>query len=351
MRLTRTKIAFNNAGRIGRGNDISNIVENLSTSTNNVLIIGLLERGIDEVYQFNSSSVRLEKSVAVTDAVKLELINKKARRNNNSKVRTLVYGNVACSYIETIRMKLNEFDLIFIRGDDIESNPEVVETYEEAQKPLYLNSPEGTIVAMDKFEIKPRSKHFGIKIPQTYNATNFQELLDYLKKIPSKYKVIKARYGFGGKQVWRVTSNTREKKLRKIYEQCDDEAIVQKYRPIIEQGDLRLNVFDGEVIGNGAILRRSNPGRWQTNIDLGGSQSPYPIDKRIRSVAKKVSEAYPEVRLQGVDLFLDGTFIETNAYPTTLGYTQKHFGVRARDIILDKIDEVPNKLEQDARLL
>ena len=46
-----------------------------------------------------------------------------------------------------------------------------------------------------------------------------------------------------------------------------------------------------------------------------------------------------------MDIFLDGTFIETNAYPSTLGYTQRHFGLRARDVILDEIEGLPDKVE------
>jgi len=53
--------------------------------------------------------------------------------------------------------------------------------------------------------------------------------------------------------------------------------------------------------------------------------------------SRKVSEAYPEVRLHGIDLFLDGTLIETNAYPTTIDYSQEHLGINPEDIILDKL--------------
>lgn len=54
-------------------------------------------------------------------------------------------------------------------------------------------------------------------------------------------------------------------------------------------------------------------------------------------ISRKVSEVYPEVRLHGIDLFLDGTFIETNAYPTTIDYSQEHLGINPEDIILDKL--------------
>ena len=335
------KVAFNNAGHVDKNNDISKIVENLSTSTNNALIIGLLERGISEIYQFNSSSVRLEGRFPLTDAVKLRLTKKVVRVNKRE--RPLAYGNVACSYIETIKMKLDKFDVIFIRGDDIEPNSDVIKLFKKAQKPLYVDSPEGTLATKDKFEIKRRAKKVGIKIPETYNVTDFEELLKALGKIRRKYKVIKARYGYGGRKVWRVNLKTPEEKLRRIFEHCDGGVVVQEYRPIIKNGDLRLNVFDGNVLGNGAILRQTTTEEWKTNIDLGGSQTPYMIDDEIRTIAKKVSEAYPKARLQGIDLFLDGTFIETNAYPSTVGYTQEHFGIKARDIILDAIDGIPNK--------
>ena len=215
------KVAFNNAGFLYRGNDISHIASNLSTSTNNVLIIGLLERGIDEIYQFNTSSVRLdEKGNTITDAVKLKILTNDDAKIKSMKVHPLSYGNIVCSYLETVIIKLNEFDVIFIRGDDITSSYNIVEVYSEVENPLFFNSPEGTIAAQDKFQIKERAEKTNIKIPKTYNVREFQDLLDALKKIPGKYKVIKARYGFGGKQVWKVNVHTSEEKLWKIFEQC-----------------------------------------------------------------------------------------------------------------------------------
>ncbi len=144
--------------------------------------------------------------------------------------------------------------------------------------------------------------------------------------------------------MWRASSKTPEKKLWTIFKKCNGEVVVQEYRKIIRWGDLRLNVFDGKVLGNGGILRQAQDEEWKTNIDLGGSQTPYTIDESIKTIAKKVSKAYPRARLQGVDLLLDGTFLETNAYPTTIGYTQRHFGVKAQDVILDRIVEIPNKI-------
>jgi len=340
----KPKIAFNNAGYIKKGEDISNIIANLSTATNNIIINGLMRRGFSEIYQFNSSSVKLDEiNVPVARVVKLKLIEKNCRKNKKE-IKPLKYGNSACSYSGMFQMTLDEFAIIFIRGDDIDTNPNFLEIFESAQRPLYINSPKRTMETLDKFEIKKRAEKDGIKIPKTMNVIDFQEMLGCLKEIFGRYKVIKARFGFGGKEVWRVTSGTPEKELRKIFGMCPGGAVLQEYKEIIERGDLRLNVFDGEVLGNRALLRQASRGKWKTNIDLGGSHSPYEIDEKIIKTASKVSEAYAEVRLHGVDLFLDGTFIETNAYPTTLGYLHNHFGFKAEEVILDKLLEEINCL-------
>lgn len=335
----KPKIAFNNAGYIKNGEDISNIVANLSTATNNFIINGLMKRGISEIYQFNSSSVRLDKSnVPVASVIELKLVEKTIRKNKRG-IMPMKYGNSACCYSGMFQMALDEFALIFIRGDDFETNPEIIEICEKAQRPLYINSPQATFATTDKFEIKKRIEKTGIEIPRTWNVTDFQEMLDTLKEIPGRYKVIKARYGFGGKEVWRVTPQTQEGVLKEIFDKCRGGAVIQEYKEIIERGDLRLNVFDGEILGNGALLRQASRGMWKTNIDLGGSHSLYEIDERIIKIAMKVSKAYPEVRLHGLDLFLDGIFIETNAYPTTIGYIYRHFGSKDEDVILDKLFE------------
>ena len=333
------KIAFNNGGSLGKGNDITDIVTNLSTSTNNILINGFLERAYNEIYQFNSLSIRIDKNNSpIATVVKLGL-DRKGDSKTKPGIIPLKYGESACFYSGTYQMELDEFDIIFIRGDDIETNPRFIEICKKAQKPLFINSPRGTFVTKDKFEINTRADEVGLEIPYTLNISDFQELPDALKRIPGKYIVIKARYGFGGKEVWRVTRETPEEELKKIFDECYGGAVVQQFKEIIEKGDLRLNVFDGDVLGNGAILRQARGGMWKTNIDLGGIRRPFKIDERIMKIARKVSEAYPEVRLYGLDLFLDGTFIEINAYPTTIGYSQEYFGINPEDIILDKLLE------------
>ncbi|UCC40518.1 MAG: hypothetical protein JSV96_03475 [Candidatus Aminicenantes bacterium] len=333
----KPKIAFNNGGSLGKGNDITDLVTNLSTSTNNIIINGLLERGFNEIYQFNSLSIRLDKNnTPIATVVKLGL-DKKGDLKTKSSSMPLEYGESACFYSGIFQLELDEFDIIFIRGDDIEANPRFLEICEKAQKPLFINSPRGTFVTKDKFEIKMRADEGGLEIPYTLNISDFQELLYSLKEIPGKFIVIKARYGFGGNEVWRVTRETPEEELKKIFEECYGGAVVQEYKEIIEEGDLRLNVFDDDVLGNGAILRQTRGDTWKTNIDLGGIRSPFKIDESILKTIRRVSEAYPEVRLYGIDLFLDGTFIEINAYPTTIGYSQEYFGIKPEDIILDKL--------------
>lgn len=333
----KIKIAFNNAGYLEKKEDISNIVTNLSTSTNNIIINELIERGFNEIYQFNSPAMRLDgNETALAHAVKLKLY-KKSNKKDIPGLKPLKFGDSACSYSGSFQMNLNEFDIIFIRGDDIEANPDIINIYEKAKKPLCINSPEGTLATKDKFEIKKRAEKAGLEIPLTLNITDYQEMLYALKEIPGKYKVIKERYGFGGKEVWRVTKETPEEELKKIFSKCYRGLIVQEYKEIVKNGDLRLNVFEGEVLGNKAILRQARNGMWKTNIDLGGLYRPYEIDERIKNIARKVSEAYPEVRLSGVDLLLDGTFIETNTYPTTIGYLYEFCGFKFEDIFLDKI--------------
>lgn len=147
----KSKIAFNNGGSPGKGNDTTDIVSNLSTSTNNVLINGLLERGFNEIYQFSSLSIRLDKNnTPKATVVKLGLDKKEGTKTRSDTI-PLKYGESTCFYSGIFQMDLNEFDIIFIRGDDTETNPRFIEICEKAQNPLFINSLRGTFVTKDKF--------------------------------------------------------------------------------------------------------------------------------------------------------------------------------------------------------
>lgn len=338
MRLRHAKIAFSNAGHISGGNDISKIVANLSSSTNNVLIGGLFRRGFGEIFQFSLSHVRFDASGApVAEVVRLRLRDKTDGTERTPSARPLTYGSVACSYSGSLTMNVNDFDVIFVRGDDLDPDLNVLALHERTRHPLYINSIQATLTTQDKFQIKSRAESLGIKIPPTRNAQDIRELLAALRDLPGKYKVVKARYGYGGRLVWKVSADTRKGELTNIFHQCKGGALVQEYKSIVEKGDLRVCLFDGSILGDGAILRRAAPGTWKTNIDLGGSQERYYLDEKMKIIAKRIGEAYREVRLQGIDMLRDGTFLETNAYPSTVGYLERHFGISAEDIILDKV--------------
>ena len=330
------KIAFNNSGYVNSDGNITNIIENLSTSTNNAIINGLLRRGIGHIYQFNSSSVRLDERYPVADATIMSLIKKDDALPPSL---LLKYGDSALCYLENDTVYLNDMDIVFVRGDDIEKNSNIISIYDHVNGPVFINSPKGTLSTKDKFEIKERAELFDIRIPYTINATKFDDMLYALRDMPGEFVVIKSRYGFGGKEVFRVTDDTSEDELMEIFKGCGGEVLVQEFKDIVQHGDLRLNVFDGEILGGGAILRKAGKGRCQTNIDLGGYKSSCPLDDEIIEVVRKVCEAYPDVRLHGIDLFLDATFNEINAFPSTIGYTEEFFGVKAEDIILDGLFE------------
>ncbi len=315
------QIAFQTATNI---EDKVNVDYNLNNpgKTINPLLQGLYRRGIKEIFHYNLSDLTTNTLLSANGyTLTLNELNKD--------------GKLDVSYRPTIK-SLDDFDIIFTRGDDVNKKTEKealqIDSLEDT---LLINSGYATLATRDKFEIPKRFSQYPELIPDTVCVSKEEDLKQAWDTINTDYVVLKGRYGSSGKQVERFPRTKEGYAQAKNYFKEIGDLVVQEFLPEIKKGDVRINVFDGEILGGSKRIPGNN---WLTNISNGGKMKPVELSQELIKNAQIAASLYPEVRFQGLDLTYDsGKFIETNAFPASIGHMNILYGAHNEETILDKI--------------
>ncbi len=114
-----------------------------------------------------------------------------------------------------------------------------------------------------------------------------------------------------------------------------DHIIVQEYCPEVNEGDLVVTFFDGDLIAT--ILRESAAGEWKTNFSLGATQLTYTLTEEQEQIALAAQAAFPECRLLSVDMLQSGKVLEVNALPGGKGLLDL-YGISLGTIVMDRLE-------------
>lgn len=315
------QIAFQTAANI---EDKVNVDHNLNNVTRSInpLLQGLYRRGIKNVFHYNLSG--LSKSGTPTADgynIKLNLLNKD--------------GKLGLSYSHSTR-NLDDFDIIFTRGDDVNKQTEKEALQiDSLENTVLINSGYATLATRDKFEIPKRFSQYPKLIPQTVCVSKEEDLKEAWDTINTDYVVLKGRYGSSGKEVERFPRTKEGYTQAKDYFKEVGDLVAQEFLPEIKKGDVRIIVFDKEILGS---VKRIPGTSWLTNLSNGGKMKPIELSQKLIKNTKIAINLYPEVRFQGLDLTYDsGKFIETNAFPATLGYLNTLCNTSKEENILNKL--------------
>ena len=315
------QIAFQTAANI---EDKTNADYNINNprQTINPLLQGLYRREIKKVFHYNLSDLVKDGDLTADGYdINLNAIGKD--------------GKLDFSYSPSKR-NLNDFDIIFIRGDDVnKKTKEKALQIDSLEDTVLINSGYATLLTKDKFEIPKRFSQYPELIPQTICVSKEEDLKEAWSTINTDYVVLKGRYGSSGKEVEKFPRTKEGYTQAKDYFKGVGELVAQEFLPEISQGDVRINIFDGEILG---CSKRIPGDTWITNIYNGGKLRPVELSSEIIKNAKIAASLYPETRLQGLDITYDsGKFIETNAFPASIGHTNILYGVHNEENILNKL--------------
>ncbi len=202
---------------------------------------------------------------------------------------------------------------------------------------VLLNDPRGLRDGNEKLYALHFSKH----MPRTLVTAHEDLVYQFLDEVGGK-GVIKPLDLAGGSGVMMLTKG--DKNTRAIVQLVTGEgrrlAMVQEFLPDVVNGDKRVLLLDGEVLG--AINRVPRSDDFRSNIHVGGSVHPYELTKEERAMVADIAPRLKEDGLVFVGLdVIGGKLTEVNVTsPTGIQQLSAHMN---RDMAASVIQWVERK--------
>jgi len=151
-------------------------------------------------------------------------------------------------------------------------------------KTVIINDPRGLREANEKLY----ATHFPAWMPRFLVSSSRDKILDFVAKNGGK-GVLKPLHGAGGIGVLLVAKG--DPNARSIIDTLTDEeknlAIVQEYLPAVRQGDKRIFLLDGQILG--AINRVPRADDLRSNIHVGGVVEKCDVTEREREMIAAIT--------------------------------------------------------------
>jgi glutathione synthase len=153
--------------------------------------------------------------------------------------------------------------------------------------------------------------------------------------------VVKPIHGNGGKAIFRVPAEGDNlSALFEVFNQTWPEPhMVQPFLPDVAQGDKRIVLVDGEVVG--AINRRPGEGEFRSNLAVGGSAEATELTDREREICAAMGPRLKELGLVfvGIDVIGGRWLTEINVTsPTGIVAIDRFNGTDTSGKIWDAIE-------------
>lgn len=196
---------------------------------------------------------------------------------------------------------------------------------------LVVNDPRGLRDANEKIY----ALNFLPYMPKTFVGADRDRIFEFVKKIGGR-AVIKPLHGAGGAGVLQLFEG--DKNARSIVDVLTAEgrelAMVQEFLPLVEMGDKRVLLLEGQLLG--AINRIPRGDDIRSNIHAGGRVEPTKLTADEKSIVTAVAPRLVQDGLYFVGLdIVGGKLTEVNVTsPTGIQELSEHEG---RDVAEDVI--------------
>ena len=153
--------------------------------------------------------------------------------------------------------------------------------------------------------------------------------------------IVKPLYGFGGVGVFRLRpdDSNLDSLLELFFSTSREPVMVQAFLPAVSEGDKRIMLVDGEVVG--ALNRRPKSGQVRSNLVVGGTAEATELSDADHHICRTIG---PELRrrglvLAGIDV-IAGRLTEINVTsPTGVQAIKKLSGIDIPAIFWDSVQE------------
>jgi glutathione synthase len=241
---------------------------------------------------------------------------------------------------EPSQVLLRDVACVFVRKDPPFDDDYLYATLllEHARgKTLVVNDPRGLRDANEKLY----ATHFAKHMPRFTVTSDRDRVFQFVRAHGGK-GVIKPLHGAGGASVMMVVLG--DDNARSIVDTITNEgkrlAMIQEYLPAVRQGDKRVLLLDGQILG--AINRVPRSDDLRSNIHVGGRVEPCEVTDEERAIVTDIAPKLLADGLMFVGLdVIGGKLTEVNVTsPTGIQELSHH---RGRDMAADVIEWAERK--------
>ena len=235
-------------------------------------------------------------------------------------------------------LPLSDYDVVMMRQDPPFDLSYITATH------ILEKLPKSTLVVNNPFEVRNApEKIFVTNFPHLMPKTLITRDLQSIKGFREEFKdiIIKPLYGNGGQGVFHVLPSDENFNsiLEMFFNQNKEPLIIQEYLKDVRNGDKRIILLDGEIVG--AINRIPQQGESRSNMHVGGQAHKTILTKRDKFICKEISQSLKDKELLFVGIDIIGDFItEINVTsPTGIREIRSHDNIYIEKLFWDFIEQ------------
>lgn len=237
------------------------------------------------------------------------------------------------------RLSQDEIQAVFIRPDPPVDEQYLTNSWFLDLLPKHvavINNPSGIRTVNEKIWVS----QFKDIIPPTIISANKGDLLDFVQR--HKNVIAKPTNAFGGQSVFHIEKGNTNTKviLETLTERYNKAIVVQKYVPESKNGDKRILLLDGNILG--ALVRMHEKGEHRNNFYAGGKPMPAKINARDKKIVSILKPHLQKLGLHFVGIDILGDYlIEVNVTsPTCLQEMNRLYDVKLEEKIIDFVEKL-----------
>jgi len=166
-----------------------------------------------------------------------------------------------------------------------------------------INRPKGVRNSPEKLLVT----HFSDLMPDTLISKNILEIKNFSSQ--KRKVVIKPLYGKGGDGIILLNIDDKlfDEKLEKYIQDKHEPIMIQEFLPIVEKGDKRIILIDGEPVG--CLNRIPEEGEFRSNLGVGGIPKLSELTDRDIEICKRIRKKLQEYHLYFVGIDVIGDYL------------------------------------------
>jgi glutathione synthase len=240
---------------------------------------------------------------------------------------------------DTLRLSQDDIHAVFIRSDPPVNEQYLMNTWllDHCPKRIaVINNPSGIRTVNEKVWVS----RFKNLTPPTIISANKGDLMDFIAK--HKNIIAKPTNAFGGTSVFHIEKRNTNTKviLETLTGRYQHAMVAQKYVPESKNGDKRILLLDGKILG--ALLRVHEDGEHRNNFFAGGKPMPATINAKDKKIVGILKPHLQKLGLYFVGIDILGDYlIEVNVTsPTCLQEMDRLYNVRLEEKIIDFVEKL-----------